>query len=276
MAVDFHMHTTYSDGTMSPKALASLAHKRQVTTIAITDHDEIGGGVWLREHPVAGVTVVPGVEFSATFHGKDVHILGYAIDTANKRLLDYIRFFKEERRTRIIKMITKCQQAGYDVSVEDLMTTCGEHASYGRPHLARLLISKGYVTDINEAFATVLHPKSPCYVPKFTAHPTDILDIIREAGGIGVLAHPVLIRNDAYVTELLDMPFDGMECYHPKQDEEATARYLAMAKERSLLISGGSDFHGIPNRYPSTLGEFLITPSMVSEFMRALGLRPGV
>ncbi|MBP6890071.1 MAG: PHP domain-containing protein [Veillonella sp.] len=272
MLVDFHMHSTYSDGTKTPQELVNAAAAAGIAAIAVTDHDEITGGVELIEAHDTPIPVIPGIEFSSTYHGHDVHILGYAFDTKNKRMVDYIRFYKEERRTRLLKMVERCHEAGYDVSVAEFNKLYGTEGSFGRPHLARMLIAKGYTSSVSEAFNTILSPKSPCYVQKFNAHPADIVDIIHEAGGICIMAHPVLIHTAKDVNELLQLPFDGMEVYHSKQDDATSAQYRMMAKERGMLMSGGSDYHGIEGQPPLALGDFKIYADRVADFMKAVGL----
>ncbi len=272
MLVDFHMHTTYSDGRLTPKEIVKMAKEENIRIISITDHDDFEALSDLSAADLTDIQLVPGIEFSSTYKDKDVHILGYQYDLTNKRLCDYVAFFKEERRTRIIKMINRCEENGYHVTYEELISLFGENKSLGRPHLAQLLMKKNYVRSVNEAFATLLHSKGACYVPKFKAHPEDVLDIIREAGGISILAHPVLLHNDQYVSDILDMGIDGIEVYHARHNTLDEGRYLEMALKRNILISGGSDYHALPDRYPSRLGEIKIESSQVKNFLQRLGI----
>lgn len=271
MLVDFHMHTTFSDGKFTPNELVEKAIAANLKVIAITDHDEFHGFLAVNPSLLEDITIVPGIELSSTFYNVDVHILGYGFDTSNKRISDYVEFYKNERYTRMVRMVEACQKEGYKVSFEDLLSMFGSKASVGRPHLAQVLMKKGYIGSVKEGFDTILSHTSPCYVPKFKSQPVDIVDIIHEAGGIAVIAHPKLIDNDDYVTELLKLPFDGIEVYHSSHDEEDSLRYEQMAKERGLLISGGSDFHGIKGRnYPDALGKYIVTYPMVKEFITTL------
>ncbi len=271
MIVDLHVHTTCSDGSYTPEQIVALAHKQGLSLVALTDHDEYCAYDQVKEIP-KDLVLLRGAEFSSTYKHRDVHILAYGYDIGCEKLVNYVQFYKTERRSRIKKMTERCAANGYKVSYEELVQQFGETTSLGRPHLSRLLIQKGYVKTISQAFETILSPQSPCYVPKFSASPADVVTLIHDAGGFAVLAHPVLIRNDTYVKELLDLPFDGVEVYHPKQQGQLEKKYLAMAQERGLLVSGGSDFHGVPDRYPQTLGEFKIPLKPLLPLLQALAL----
>lgn len=270
MLVDFHMHSTYSDGRLTVTELIKMAKEKNLGAISLTDHDEVGGVRDVLAKGDIGIGFVPGIEFSTTLHGKDVHVLAYRYDPENKGLLEYTAFFKEERRTRVIKMLQKCTDCGYEVTFEELRRQFPGDGSLGRPHVAQLLMAKGYVGSVGEAFKTLISHNGPCYVPKYEVHPAEVLSLIRRAGGLAVLAHPLLIRNDDYVEEVLDLGLDGIEVYHPRHSEEDKARYLAMAQKRGLLVSGGSDFHAIKGRYPEQLGEFEVTDDQTREFVKAV------
>lgn len=179
-------------------------------------------------------------------------------------------FFKESRQSRIFKMIDLCAANGYDVSVEELKEMFPHANSLGRPHLSQLLIKKGYVTTVSEAFKTILHRTSPCYVPKFKAEPSDVIDLIHRANGLAVMAHPILIRTAEDVHELLELPFDGIEVYHVKHSKEDSTAFRKLANKHKLLITGGSDFHGIKDKEPLAVGDYLIESKDVAEFLRVL------
>lgn len=270
MLVDFHMHSTASDGVMRPLDLREANKAAKIKIMALTDHDTIEGSLELLNQLDPDVTVIPGCEFSSTYHNGDVHILGYAFDYTNKELLDYMAFFKESRQSRIFKMIDLCAANGYDVSVEELKEMFPHANSLGRPHLSQLLIKKGYVTTVSEAFKTILHRTSPCYVPKFKAEPSDVIDLIHRANGLAVMAHPILIRTAEDVHELLELPFDGIEVYHVKHSKEDSAAFRKLANKHKLLITGGSDFHGIKDKEPLAVGDYLIESKDVAEFLRVL------
>lgn len=272
MLVDFHMHTNVSDGTYIPRDLVALAKEKQIQAISITDHDEVGAYGQLTTADRTGIQIYHGCEFSTYYHEKEVHVLGYQFSLDHPELQDYISHFKEVRRSRIHKMVNKCADAGYDISYEELVNTFTDAVSFGRPHIAQLLIAHGYVKTVGEAFDTMLNPNGPCFVPKEKYAPQQAIDLIHRAGGIAVLAHPKLVENDTYVHGLLELPFDGVEVYHSSHTAEDSAKYHQLAVDRRLLISGGSDFHGIQDRFPESigLGEYEIQSEWVAEFMKAL------
>ena len=272
MLVDFHMHTNVSDGTYMPRDLVALAKEKHLQAISITDHDEVGAYAQLTTNDRTGIQIFHGCEFSTYYHEKEVHVLGYQFSLEHPELQDYISHFKEVRRSRIHKMVDKCADAGYDISYEELVNTFTDAVSFGRPHIAQLLIAHGYVETVGEAFDTMLNPKGPCFVPKEKYEPQQAIDLIHRAGGIAVLAHPKLVENDTYVNELLDLPFDGVEVYHSSHSTKDNTKYRKIAETRGLLISGGSDFHGIQDRFPEGigLGEYEIQHEWVANFMKAL------
>lgn len=266
MRVDFHMHSTFSDGVETPTALLQHAEEHNIEMMALTDHDEIDGIHELLQQNTS-ITIITGCEFSGSYKDKDIHILGYNFDIHHKELKEFISFFKEKREARIKEIIHRCHEQGYSISFDTLQRLFPHAKAYGRPHLAQVLIDAGYVQDIQEAFSTILSAKSPCYVPKVKIDVPRIVDLIHQAGGLAVLAHPKLIRNDDYVEELLSYSFDGVEVYHSKHSEEDEQKYLNMAIERNLFVTGGSDYHGNGYRYPYHLGEYVVDSNRVSQFI---------
>ncbi|MDV5062859.1 PHP domain-containing protein [Veillonella sp. YH-vei2232] len=270
MRVDFHMHSTFSDGIETPEQLLTHAIEQGISYMALTDHDEIDGCRVMKAIKQDQVQIITGCEFSSDFRGKDVHILGYDFDPNNKPLRDFLAYFKEKRYERVIKMIELCQANEFMITLEELKSKFPDTEAYGRPHIAQLLIEHGYAQNVQDAFDHILNAKGPCYVPKVKLKVPDVLDIIHQAAGLAILAHPILIRNDTWVEELLDYDFDGIEVYHSKHNTEAEERYLAMAKERHLLVSGGSDYHGINGRTPYHLGEYVVDSEKFNLFMKAI------
>lgn len=272
MIVDFHMHSTFSDGVEVPKELLQHAVNNNISIMALTDHDEIAGIDELLELP-SSVNIITGCEFSGYYKGKDIHILGYDFDRYNPELCQFIEYFKDKRKDRIKEIIRLCNEHGYVISFAELKELYPHTQAYGRPHVAQLLVKHGYAKDIQEVFSSILSSKSPCYIPKVKIEVSEILDIIHVANGLAVLAHPKLINNDDYVEELLSYDFDGIEVYHSKHSEEDEALYARMAEARNLFVTGGSDYHGIPNRYPHYLGEYTIDSSRVAAFIDLLAER---
>lgn len=270
MLVDFHMHSTASDGVMRSLDLRDANKAAGIKMMSVTDHDTIEGFLAMLKKPDLDITVIPGCEFSSTYKDKDVHILGYAFDYTNKELVDYLTFFRESRENRIFKMIDLLAKDGYDVSVEEFKAMFPDANSLGRPLLAQLLIKKGYLKTVDEGFETLLRRGSPYYVPKFKADPVDVINLIHDSNGLAVMAHPKILKNGEYVKELLELPFDGIEAYHIIQTAEDSARYRKMAIQRKLLVTGGSDFHGIPDKLPLAIGDYLIQSEKVADFLHVL------
>ena len=271
MPSDLHMHTTFSDGKLTPEELVAAAKEAGLTYMAITDHDTVEGISHLYEnglYPARGIKLIPGIEFSAHDPLHEIHILGYNIDIYYARLADKLNEVTEARWTRFSEMVEKLRQLGYDISETEVLTIAGDSRSISRSHIGRVLVEKGYVPTVQDAFEAVLQKGKPAYVPHYHLEVEEIISLIREAGGTSVLAHPKLVGDDDLVRSICQCGIDGIEAFYPRHDEDDTARYLAMAQEYHLLVSGGSDYHGFPTRYPDRLGVFTIEDSYAEKFYR--------
>lgn len=270
MLVDFHMHSVFSDGLLTPEQLVEAAKAHGISMIALTDHDEIAGIPYMERAAKDDIRIISGMELSSSYKGKEVHILGYDFDCQSPLLLSYLEFFKERRRERIVKMIEKCQENGYDISWDEIVALAPHTKAYGRPHIAQLLVAKGYAENTDQVFHNILNSSGTCYVPKPKESLSRVIEVIHDAGGYAVLAHPKLVRNDDYVREILNFPLDGVEVYHNSHSFEQEEKYRRMAESRGLLITGGSDFHGIAGRYPHELGEYTVESDLVQDFIDEL------
>jgi len=249
---DLHIHTTASDGVLTPGEVVRMALRRGLTRIAITDHDTVAG---IAEAQAAaagtGLEVIPGVELSSKYKGKTVDVLGYFLRDTNllaKKLAE-LRALRENRAELIL---AKFAALGMDISMEDVLRF-SQGGAIGRPHIARAAVEKGYAPDVQTVFDLYLADGMPCDVPKAEVTPGDAIEWIHRAGGKAVLAHPKLIGDDGLVTELLDrFPFDGLEVWHRKHAPEDAAVYRNIARERGLWQTGGSDFHDETHQ----MGEF--------------------
>jgi len=253
--IDLHIHSTASDGTRTPREIVSIALDLQLRAIAITDHDTIDGA---REVLAQGVPpslqFVPGVEISATpfFEGgpdSSYHILGYFFDLNDPPLNQLLTRLQTARSGRNPEIIKKLQASGFDISMDEVQLAAGGGQT-GRPHIAQVLLNKGYVDSINHAFNAFLSKGQPAYVDKFRIDCRGAIDIITGAGGIPVLAHPGLIAVesdsdlDVLVSSLKDEGLLGLEVHYPEHTAKQVAQFVEMAATHNLLITGGTDFHG--------------------------------
>ena len=251
--VDLHLHSTFSDGRYTPTQLVEEAAAKGLAVIALTDHDS-WNGVTEAQGAAAkrGVRVIAGVELGTQYEDDSVHILAYHVDMGCQALHAKMDEMRHGRERRLEKMLAKLASLGYYVEVE----ACDpKNRAVGRPHVAKALVAKGYFNTVQEVFDVLLHRGGPAYVPQPKLAPDEAVALIHQAGGIAVLAHPSELSDGSLPERLLrSVPFDGLEVYHPSADAEAQTRWLRLAKELGLMVGGGSDFHAIPDRFPTQLG----------------------
>jgi predicted metal-dependent phosphoesterase TrpH len=258
--IDLHIHTTASDGTMSPSEVVRYAKKKGLRAIAITDHDTIDGiAEGLQEGSKLGLEVIPGVELSVDFSKGTMHLLGYYIDHTSVALLEKLAIVQQARAERNLKMIAKLRRLGIEIELSEIKEA-PEDGQIGRPHFAYTLVQKGYAQSIQEAFDRYLRKGGPAYVEKFKFSPAEAISVIHKAGGVAVLAHPFTLNQiqlqdlEPVVVELKEKGLDGIETYYPEHSEGQTKLYRTLAQQYGLLITGGSDFHGL-NKDKEELGE---------------------
>ena len=248
--VDLHVHTSVSDGTYSPRAAVELAKQGGLRAIAITDHDTVQGNKEaLDAGKELGLEVIPGVEISVEWEKRAVHILGYFIDWQNDVLASELQNLVRFREERNPKIIEKLNALGVAISYTEVKEVAGE-GTIGRPHFAQVLVEKGYVRDGDEAFTKYLQRGAPAYVEKKRLTPREGVTLIRNAGGIAVLAHPFTIegidgrRLEHVITHFKQEGIEGVEVFYSMHTQEQTRQLEALAKKHGLLITGGTDFHG--------------------------------
>lgn len=248
--IDLHLHTTHSDGSLPPAEVLVLAHKAGVTALAITDHDITTG---ISEALVAGaalgIEVIPGVEISSRHGDNEIHILGYFLDWQDPTLNERLAGLRASRHTRNPRIIERLQAFGFDITYDEVKELAGTE-SVGRPHIARVLINKGYVQSAKEAFDRFLAHGKPAYVPRELPAPSEAIAWIRAAKGIPVLAHPYWAGQEGeslfrLCAQLKAAGLRGMEVHYSTHNPRQTAELLDLAKRLDLLVTGGSDFHGI-------------------------------
>jgi predicted metal-dependent phosphoesterase TrpH len=248
--IDLHSHTTASDGTYSPAQLVDEARRTGVRTLGITDHDTFSG--YDQALPLArqsGLELVCGIELSTKLHGHSVHLLGYFLNPlVNADGLGVFRRWigdlQASRRERNVRLIARLRELGLDITLEEVQARGGEMT--GRPHFAQVLIEKGYVSSLQQAFDEYLDETAKGYVTRREPQFAEAVKHIRDAGGIASLAHPVRIREDvaAILPELRGAGLNAIEVYHSDHGPSQSALYLELAEQHGLLVTGGSDFHG--------------------------------
>ena len=259
-SIDLHTHSTASDGTDAPAAVARLARASGLSAWALTDHDTIGGvAEAAAESAKVGIDFMPGIEISAEYPlPGTLHILGYGIDPASAVLRDMTTTLLEGRDNRNPRIIQRLQELNVAITMEEVEREAGKDtnpgAVVGRPHIAAILVRKGYVSSIKNAFDKYLAPGGSAYFDKERLAPRKALEMIIQSGGIPVLAHPVQLRceNDAQletvVKNLVDMGLRGVEVMHSDHDAKHVERYTELARKYRLLMTGGSDYHGMKKK----------------------------
>lgn len=265
MSFDLHTHSRYSDGLYTPPELIRAALRKQLKGIALTDHDSLNG---LTEFLVTGeregVVAIPGVEITTQHNGVEIHILGYCIDSEHLPLRKRLRQVIDSRNKRARKILRLLEKAGLKLTWEELSKhTTGE--SVGRPHIYRALKEKGYIGDDPEraAFDYYLGPRGVAYVPHQELDTLEAIELVREAGGFPVLAHPGRMDDTGLIGMLVEKGLAGIEVFYPTHPPELRAEYLKLAGKLGIFPTGGSDFHGIPGEVElgaATVEEEFIEP----------------
>ena len=248
--IDLHLHTTHSDGSQTPTEVVRLAHEAGVSALAITDHDITTG---LPEAIAAGqelgIEIIPGIEISSRHGESELHVLGYFIKWEDAQLNERLMTLRESRHRRNPKIIELLQAAGIDITYDEVRAVAGSD-SVGRPHIARVLMDKKVVTTAKEAFDRFLAEGKAAYVPRDLPAPVDAIRWIKDAGGLAVLAHPTWVKTtEGTLTDLArqlkEQGLDGVEVHYSTHTPRQTRTYLSLAKQLGLLVTGGSDFHGM-------------------------------
>jgi len=263
---DLHVHTSHSDGVYSPAEIAARAAGLDLKAVSITDHDTIDGIAGGRESCSSlGLDFVAGIELTTVYAGHEVHLLGYLFDERSPSLNRTLDFLKQERVNRTRLMLEKLESLGIGLEAESLLENPANGA-IGRPHIASLLVKKGVVPDFNQAFKKFLVPGAPAYVPHYPLALEKACELIRENGGLPILAHPGVLDRDELIPGIVKSGVVGIEVVHPFHDRDTTRRYLAVSERFNLIPTGGSDYHG-PGRGPDSIGSYTV-PGEVVDLMR--------
>lgn len=238
------MHTTESDGTLSPVEVVQLSKQIGLDVIAITDHDTMKGAQEaMEEGKKQGIRVIPGLEISAGYKGNDTHVLGYGMDYDDPRLEPVFHYVQRDRKKRNLKIAKKMQEDGIIIDIDDVIS----RPTFGRPHFAKILVEQGYATSISDAFEKYLKEGRQYFLPRTYIPIETAISIIHECGGIAILAHPFQYGYESikgFLDDIVEMGIDGIEIYYSGYTDKQKGVLLQYAKEKNLLVTGGSDFHG--------------------------------
>ncbi|HQO10357.1 MAG TPA: PHP domain-containing protein [Clostridiales bacterium] len=266
---DLHIHSRYSDGSYRPGEIFRIAKKNNFCALSITDHDCID--VFPEAMELSknyGIEFIPGVELSSEYGMYDIHILGYFIDPENKDFTNSLKEFREVRIERAKKMIGLLNEDGIGIKYEDV-EKISPNGTVARPHLAQLLVEKGYAHSFQDAFCKYLKTDSKYYINKFKISPKDAISLIHGSGGLAFLAHPVYLKDDPFlIDEMIKFGLDGIETVHSCYDEDFLKYIDILAVDKNMLKSGGSDCHGKRKIGKRLLGQYFV-PYKYVESMKS-------
>jgi predicted metal-dependent phosphoesterase TrpH len=265
MKIDLHMHSTASDGRLTPAALVHLAHERGLTTIALTDHDTTDGVVEAQAAgQTLGVEVIAWVEINTESDDGDVHFLGYFVNPDDATFQAHLATLRNARRGRARLMVDKLAELGLTLDWTRVQEIAGDGA-VGRPHVARALLEHGYIATLGEAFDKYIGNDGPAYVPRYRLTPEEAIAAIRAAGGVASLAHPAVAGTVPLVPRLAGAGLGALEVYYSEHTLEDQEMLLALAHEYGLVPTGGSDFHALDDPTHATLGSVWVPPETVEQ-----------
>ncbi|MEX2528945.1 MAG: PHP domain-containing protein [Gemmatimonadota bacterium] len=273
MRLDLHTHTTASDGAFSPSQLIEAAVAGRLDAVAITDHDSVEGvDEALQAAQDLPLEVIPGIEVSSTLDGREVHMLGYFVDLSNAPLRAHGHRASNRREERLREMIQRLEEdEGLSIPFETVLDAAGpEQFTLGRPHLARAMTTLGFVASPDEAFLRYLSNDHPAYVPTDLVTPAEAVELIQQAGGVSVWAHPGREDLSVLLSDLVDAGLQGLEVFRPRNSARWVLELEGLARHYGLVVSGGSDWHGPAGG--SDLGDFHVGADEVGRLLELGGL----
>ena len=248
---DLHIHSSYSDGILSPEEIVKASIEQGLKCISITDHDTIASQYITKQY-ISGIKIIPGVEFSTEYEGREIHILGYFIDIDNKKILQMVGNLQKTREERALQILQKLKEVDVHIELEEIKKY--HTASFGRGNIANAIAKKGYAKNYKEAFLKYLDKDKIAFVPGKKLNYKDVLQLINESGGIPVLAHPGKIYRsmglEDVIKEFKCYGLKGLEVYHTSHTSNQISTFYNLSKKYKLVITGGSDFHGKENIEP--------------------------
>ena len=262
--IDLHTHSLASDGTDTPGELINKAHARGISVLGLMDHDTVAGWDEAISYLRPGMSLVLGSEISCqTLDGTSVHMLGMLFDRENSALAEVLSTTRDNRLTRMNRIIGRLNEAGFEITIEDVLAQLAPGATLGRPHLADALIAKKIVASRDEAFTELLHNNSKYYISHYSPTPEDAIKLIKQAGGVAVIAHPLASLRGRTVSidsfkSMVEAGLDGIEISHRDQSEDERKLLREIVEQYDIIATGSSDYHG--NGKLNQLAEFTTTP----------------
>lgn len=243
---DLHCHSMFSDGSDSPFELLQKAKDAGLSGLSITDHDSIDAYTdeWFQKADSLSLRILTGVELSSSWQNQTIHILGYGFDLDSPILRSVILEIQQKRTERNEKILEKLNRCGIRISLDDLLTLCPATHVIGRPHIASVMVKKGFVANFQQAFDAFLSDGACCYETGFKLSPQEVIEAIHKANGKAVLAHPHLIKNGAHLRYIFTLPLDGLECYYSNLPYTTQKYWEEKANKKGWIPTGGSDYHG--------------------------------
>ena len=269
MRLDLHLHSTASDGRLSPEELVKTAGRLGLAAISITDHDSVDGIDSALKAAVSypSLQVIPGVEVSTDVPHGEVHILGYFIDHANPELTIKLAAFRNSRKVRAQKMIAKLATMGVQIEWNRVQDIAGA-GSVGRPHIAQAMLEKGHVPSLKEAFNRYIGREAPAYAEREKMTPEEVVELITRVGGLAVLAHPAEVDDlEHLIPRLQRVGLVGIEVYYNNYNLKTTQHLASLAHKHALVATGGSDFHGMDNATETPIGGVAIPPECIDRLI---------
>jgi len=262
--IDLHTHSLASDGTDTPGELINKAHARGISVLGLMDHDTVAGWDEAIQYLRPGMSLVLGSEISCqTLDGTSVHMLGMLFDRENTALAEVLSTTRDNRLTRMNRIIARLNEAGFEITIEDVLAQLAPGATLGRPHLADALIAKKIVASRDEAFTELLHNNSKYYISHYSPTPEDAIKLIKQAGGVAVIAHPLASLRGRTVSidsfkSMVEAGLDGIEISHRDQSEDERELLRKVVAQYGIIATGSSDYHG--NGKLNELAEFTTKP----------------
>jgi hypothetical protein len=270
--IDLHLHTTASDGLLRPVELVDRAWRAGIKTMSVTDHDTVAAVPEVGAAAAAsGLGFVTGIEITAVHDHRDVHVLGYFFDHENAELSAFLERQRADRVRRLSAIADRLAEMGKPIDRATLLKPREDGRSIGRPMVAKALIKAGHVTDVRQAFDQLIGEGRPAFIPRTGPNPADVIAIISTAGGIASLAHPGLLKRDDLIADMVSAGLASLEAFHSEHNPATTEHYLALAARLGIAVSGGSDYHGEPERRRAAFG----TVGLTADLFERLRVRAG-